>query len=219
MAGRTKPNRRQMLELCISRGVLAGGAAALMPQGRLLAFWEQTEAESHKPTSAEVLGPFFRKGAPDQRILRAPGDPGFPLKVTGRVINTRGQLVEDAKVDLWHADDGGRYDTRGYRYRAKISPDAKGEYGVETVMPGHYPDRPAQHIHYLIIAPGHKTLITQAYFATDPFFEGNPEKNWRKRGIADHKELVLPVRLFEGGASASEPAHAAVTIDIVLERA
>ena len=47
-------------------------------------------------------------------------------------------------------------------------------------MPGHYADRPAQHIHYLIAAPGHKTLITQAYFATDPFFEGNPEKNWKK---------------------------------------
>jgi catechol 1,2-dioxygenase len=219
MAGRTKPHRRQMLELCISRGVLAGGAAALMPQGQLLAFWEQTEAESYKPTSPEVLGPFFRKGAPDQRVLRAPGDPGFPLKVTGRVINTRGQLVEGAKVDLWHADHGGRYDTQGYRYRAKISPDAKGEYGVDTVMPGHYPDRPAQHIHYVITAPGHKTLITQAYFATDPFFEGDPEKNWNKNGIAGHKELVLPVKLFEGGASAAEPAHAAVTFDIVLERA
>ena len=218
MAGRTKPNRRQMLELSISRGVLAGGAAAVMSQGQLLAFWEQTEAESHKPTSPEVLGPFFRKGAPDQRVLRAPGDPGFPLKVTGRVMNTRGQLVEGAKVDLWHADHSGRYDTRGYRYRAKISPDAKGGYDVDTVMPGHYPDRPAQHIHYLITAPGHKTLITQAYFATDPFFEGNPEKNWNRRGIADHKELVLPVRLYEGGASASEPAHAVVTFDIVLDR-
>ncbi|MBL0157805.1 MAG: hypothetical protein IPP47_11980 [Bryobacterales bacterium] len=218
MAGKTKPNRRQMLELCISRGFLMSGVAAALPQTQLLAFWEQTEAQSHKPTSPEVLGPFYRKGAPDQPILRAPGDPGFPLKVTGRVMNTRGQLVEGAKVDLWHADHGGRYDTKGYRYRAKISPDAQGGYGVDTVMPGHYPDRPAQHIHYLITAPGHKTLITQAYFATDPFFEGDPEKKWNKRGIAGHKELVLPVRLYEGGATAAEPARAEVTFDIILER-
>ncbi len=218
MAGAAKLNRRQMLELCISRGVLMGSVGTAMSQTQLLAFWQQTEAQSLKPTSAEVLGPFFRKGAPDQRVLRAPGDPGFPLKVTGRVRNTVGQLVEGAKVDLWHADHGGRYDTRGYRYRTKISPDAKGEYGVDTVMPGHYPDRPAQHIHYLITAPGHKTLITQAYFATDPFFEGNPEKNWNKRGIADNKELVLPVRLFEGGSGPNEPAHAEVTFDIVLEK-
>jgi protocatechuate 3,4-dioxygenase beta subunit len=80
--------------------------------------------------------------------------------------------------------------------------------------------RPAQHIHYLIAAPGHKTLITQAYFATDPFFEGNPEKNWHKRNIAEHKELVMPVKLFEGGIGAgAEPAHAEIIFDIVLEKA
>ncbi len=151
-----------MLELCISRATLVAGAAG-MSQRHLLAFWQQAEDQAHQPTSQEVLGPFFRKGAPDNRILRAPGDPGFPLKVAGRVMNTRGQSVEGAKIDVWQADHTGRYDTRGYRYRARISPDANGGYAVETVMPGHYADRPAQHIHYLIAAPGHKTLITQAY--------------------------------------------------------
>jgi catechol 1,2-dioxygenase len=135
------------------------------------------------------------------------------------VLNTKGQLVEGAKVDMWHADHGGRYDTRGYKYRTKVAPDPKGEYSVDTVMPGHYADRPAQHIHYLITAPGHKTLITQAYFATDPFFEGNIDKNWNKRGIADHKELILPVKLFEGGSDPDQPPHAEITFDIFLERA
>jgi protocatechuate 3,4-dioxygenase beta subunit len=214
---RPKPNRRQMLELCISRGFLTPGAA-MMSQRQLLAFWQLTEERVHQPTSPEVLGPFYRKGAPDNRILRAPGDPGFPLKVAGGVTDTRGQLVEGATIDLWHADHTGRYDTRGYRYRARISPDAKGRYDVETVMPGHYADRPAQHIHYLIAAPGHKALITQAYFATDPFFEGNPEKNWHKGRIAGHRELVMPVRLFEGGTGpGAEPAHAEITFDIILE--
>ncbi|MEP6535945.1 MAG: hypothetical protein ABJF23_11540 [Bryobacteraceae bacterium] len=214
-----KPNRRQMLELCISRGVLAAGVVTTLSQTQLLAFWQKAEAEGRKPTVPEVLGPFFRKGAPDQRVLRAPGDPGFPLKVSGRVLNTKGQLVEGAKVDFWHADHGGRYDTRGYRYRTKISPDAKGDYVVDTVMPGHYADRPAQHIHYLITAPGHKTLITQAYFATDPFFEGDIEKNWHKKNIADHKELIMPVKLFEGGAGPEQPPHAEITFDIILQKA
>ncbi len=212
-------NRRTMLELCISRGLLTAGAAIALSPANLLAFWEQTEEQANRPTSAEVLGPFFRKNAPDQRVLRAAGDLGFPLKVTGRVVNTKGQLVEGAAVDMWHADHAGRYDTRGYRYRTKFSPNAKGDYVIDTVMPGHYADRPAQHIHYLISAPGHKTLITQAYFATDPFFEGNVEKNWNKRGIADHKDLILPVKLFEGGAGPDQPAHAEVTFDIVLEKA
>jgi protocatechuate 3,4-dioxygenase beta subunit len=214
-----KPNRRQMLELCISRGFLVAGAAATSHR-QLLAFWQQTEAQSYQPTSSEVLGPFFRKGAPDHRVLRAPGDPGFPLKVTGHVTNARGQLVDGAKIDLWHADHTGRYDTLGYKYRARISTGAKGEYDVETFMPGHYEDRPAQHIHYLIAAPGHKTLITQAYFGTDPFFEGDPDKNWQKRHIVEHKEHVMPVKLFEGGVGPeAAPAHAEIIFDIILEKA
>ena len=207
-----RPNRRQMLELCISRGLLIAGSASVA-QTQLLAFWEEAEARAYQPTKNEVLGPFFRKGAPDNKVLRAPGDPGLPLKVSGRVMNTKGQVIEGAKVDLWHADHNGLYDTRGYRYRTKLSPDEKGDYIVETVMPGHYSDRPAQHIHYLISAPGHKTLITQAYFSTDPFFEGNPDKNWNKRGIVGNKELVLPVKLFETGP------HTEVTFDIILEKA
>ncbi len=215
----SKVSRRAMLELCISRGLLAAGAAAAVSQTQLLAFWQKAEGDAQRPTSPEVLGPFFRKQAPDQRVLRAPGDAGFPLRVVGHVVNTKGQLVEGATVDMWHADHGGRYDTRGYRYRTKFTPDAKGDYAIETVMPGHYADRPAQHIHYLITAPGHKTLITQAYFATDPFFEGDVEKNWHKRGIADHKDLIMPVKLFEGGATAEQPAHAEVVFDIVLVKA
>lgn len=204
-----------MLELCISRGMLVGAAA--VSETRLLALWQQGEAQAMKPTSAEVLGPFFRKGAPDNRVLRAPGDAGFPLKVNGKVCDTRGRLIEGAKVDLWHADHHGLYDTKGYRYRTRIAPDGKGVYTVDTVMPGHYADRPAQHIHYLISAPGHKTLITQAYFATDPYFDGDPEKNWKKRNIVSNKDLVLPVRLFEGAGS--EAPHAEITFDLVLEKA
>lgn len=208
-----------MLEHCLSRGLLTAGAATVLSPKNLRAFWQQNPEQPARPTSPEVLGPFFRKNAPDQRVLRAVGDPGFPLKVVGRVVNTQGKLVEGAAVDMWHADHAGRYDTRGYRYRTKFSPDSNGNYTVETVMPGHYADRPAQHIHYLISAPGHKSLITQAYFATDPFFEGNVEKNWNKRGIAGHKDLILPVKLFEGGSGPEQPAHAEVTFDIVLERA
>ena len=105
----------------------------------------------------------------------------------------------------------------GPEHWGEISPDNRGVYAVDTVMPGHYADRPAQHIHYLISAPGHKTLITQAYFATDPYFDGNPDKNWKKRNIVSNKDLVLPVRLFEG--KDKEPARAEITFDIVLEKA
>jgi protocatechuate 3,4-dioxygenase beta subunit len=201
-----------MLENCIVRGGLVAGATAMSDSALLLA-WEDAEKQARKPTSSEVLGPFFKKGAPNNANLRQPGDPGFPLRVSGTVFNTRGEAVEGARVDVWQADHAGRYDVVGYRYRAKIAVPPAGGYAIDTVMPGHYDDRPAQHIHYMISAPGHKTLVTQIYFATDPFFEGDVDKNYRKRNIAENRELIRPVTLFEQGA-----AHAAVDFDIVLER-
>lgn len=212
MTTRQTIRRRAFLENCIGKGLLV--AAAPMSGSKLFSLWAQTEQQALKPTSAEVLGPFFMKGAPNESKLHKPGQPGFPLKVVGKVLNTRGEKVAGATVDLWHADHAGFYDTKGYKYRAKLQIGEKSEYVVDTIMPGHYGDRPAQHIHYMISAPGHKPLITQAYFATDPFFEGDPEKNFNKRGIAANRELVRPVKLFEQG-----DVHAEITFDIILEKA
>ena len=165
--------------------------------------------------NAGILGPFFKKGAPNQTALRLTGEPGFPLKVTGKVLNTRGEKVPGARIDIWHADHKGLYDLEGFRYRSKLLIESADAYSVDTIMPGHYDDRPAQHIHYMITAPGHRTLVTQAYFATDPFFEGDPDKNFKKRGIASSRELIRPVTLFEQ----PNAPHAAITFDIILEKA
>jgi protocatechuate 3,4-dioxygenase beta subunit len=185
-----------------------------MASSSLLALWEEGQERAAKPTPAEVLGPFFKKGAPNTPRLHKPGDPGFPLRVEGRVLNTRGEKVPGARLDVWHADHAGLYDVQGYRYRARVEVEQSSVYTLETIMPGHYPDRPAQHIHYMITAPGHKTLITQAYFATDPFFEGDPDKNYAKRRIVSDRALVRPVKLFE-----RDTPHAEITFDIILERA
>ncbi len=206
-------SRRQMLENCIAKGVLVAGAASVS-QSQLLAYWEQGEAQSKKPTPNEVLGPFFRKGAPNNTALRIAGEPGFPLRVSGKVYNTAGQKVQGVRIDLWHADYKGLYDVSGYRYRTKLDVESASEYTVETILPGHYDDRPAQHIHYMITAPGHRTLITQAYFATDPFFDGDPVKNYKKRGIVADPELIRPVELFE----APGQPRAAINFDLCLEK-
>jgi protocatechuate 3,4-dioxygenase beta subunit len=129
-------------------------------------------------------------------------------------MNTLGQPVPGVRIEMWHTDNAGRYDLIGYRFRTKLSVDSGTEYAVETIMPGHYDDRPAQHIHYLITAPGHRTLITQAYFATDPWFEGDPDKNFRKRGIVGNRDLIRPVKLYEQGT-----VHAAIDFDICMEKA
>jgi catechol 1,2-dioxygenase len=211
MAKSEGQRRRDWLGNCITKSLLIAGAP--MASSRLLALWQSGEEQAARPTPAEVLGPFFRKGAPNTPRLHKPGDPGFPLRVEGRILNTRGEKVPGAFVDVWHADHAGLYDVEGYRYRSKIAAGDACAYGLETIMPGHYPDRPAQHIHYIISAPGHRTLITQAYFATDPFFEGDPDKHYAKRGIVSSRELVRTVKLFE------QNPRAEITFDIILEKA
>jgi protocatechuate 3,4-dioxygenase beta subunit len=213
-----KLNRRQVLEFCISRGLLAIAAGSVVLPKKLFAAWQEAEQGALMPTPHEAFGPLFLKGAPNQRVLRAPGDPGVPLKVSGRVLNTKGQVVEAAVVDFWQADHHGLYDTHGYRYRTRFTPGETGEYRIDTVIPGHYADRPAQHLHYMVAAPGHRTLVTESYFATDPFFEGNIDKNWSKNGIAEHKEMILPVSLFEDASAESQSLRAEITLDIVLEK-
>jgi hypothetical protein len=71
----------------------------------------------------------------------------------------------------------------------------------------------------MVAAPGHRTLVTESYFATDPFFEGDIDKNWNKKGIAEHKEMILPVRLFEDASAESQSLHAEITLDLILEKA
>jgi protocatechuate 3,4-dioxygenase beta subunit len=208
--------RRQILEQCIGRGLLVGGVAMSAPN--LLAFWQKTE-EPRKATPPNDMGPFYKKGTPevsDSAAMRAPGDPGLPLRVSGRILNTRGDVVPEARIQLWQADHFGKYDLMGYRYRARLAVSREAAYQFETVFPGHYPDRVAQHIHYLITAPGHKTLVTQLYFATDPVFLGDPDKYYSKDPLVQTRELIRPVTVLE---QADTPAHAEVIFEVCLERA
>src|SRR5580698_2939266 len=56
-------------------------------------------------TSANLLGPFWREGAPrvanGGSIIRSP-TPGTPLFFYGHVVDTEGKPVANANVDVWH---------------------------------------------------------------------------------------------------------------------
>jgi protocatechuate 3,4-dioxygenase beta subunit len=205
-------SRREMLHRCFGSGLLLASPA--LPSSSLVALWEHLEGGHQKPTPTNVMGPFYRKRAPRRTKLREPGDPTLPLLVSGKVWDTKGEALPHAVIQVWHADGRGRYDIEGYRYRAELLATDSGTYQFETVMPGHYPDRVAQHVHYLVTAPGHKPLITQLYFATDPAFEGDPDRNFMKDPVVESRELVRPVTLLTGDQS----IQAAVQFDLCLER-
>jgi protocatechuate 3,4-dioxygenase beta subunit len=204
--------RRDMLHRCAASGLLVGSASLLGSVAEL--FGQAEKATAFAPTPVNEMGPFYRRGAPSRSMLRTPGDLGLPLTVRGTVYDTRGEARPDATVEIWQTNHQGVYDLEGYRYRALLQADPKGGYQIQTVMPGHYPDRVAQHIHYLVKAPGCRPLVTQLYFATDPAFEGDPDHNFQNDPIVLSRELIRPV-LLAGDPGTPE---AQVTFELHLER-
>ncbi len=204
-----KLNRRELLERCAAFGTIT--LASSIPLSALAAAWD--DAEKKQPTPFCELGPFYKREAPHTTTLRAPGDAGLPLTLSGVIYDVRGEIVPDAKLEVWQTDHAGHYDIEGYRYRTLLDPGAKGSYAIESVMPGHYPQRVCQHVHYLVTAPGHKPVVTQLYFATDPVFDGDPGKNYTRDPLITSRELVRPV-VIQG---APGQIVAAVNFDLVME--
>jgi hypothetical protein len=212
VTGMTELSRRDLLSRCAATGVLL--AAPIFGRS-FVDVLVAAEQAARQPTPPNELGPFYRRGAPLEAVMRKPDDPGLPLVISGVVYDARGQRRPDATVELWHADHHGHYDLEGYHFRSKLPLDDKAAYHVETVMPGHYPDRVAQHVHYLVKADGCKPLVTQLYFATDPVFEGDPDHHYTADPLVHSRELVRPVLLT------GDPGVplATVTFELVLERA
>ena len=204
--------RRDLLQKCVALGSVV--IASQFSAEAMLAAFQDREKQVRKPTPQNTLGPFYKRLTPMNNMLRAPGDPGIPLTLAGQVFNTRGDIVPDATIEIWQTSHQGHYDLNGYRYRGKLKVDKSGAYTFESVIPGHYPDRVCQHTHYLVMAPGHRTLVTQLFFATDPVFEGDPVKNYARDPLIQTPELIRPVILT------GEPneVHAKVQFDLCLER-
>src|SRR5215475_9118697 len=190
-------SRRDLLLKSLAIGIIKLGPGMTAASG--VESWLCAESGARPATPADQLGPFYKKGTPKSgghsAILRAPGDPGLPLAVAGSVYNTRGAVVAEAKIEVWQTNHHGRYDISGYRYRALLLASTNGEYDFQSVMPGHYPARKCQHIHFLVRAEGHKPLVTQMYFASDPIFKGDPRKNMNDD--CPSIELVRPILLSD----------------------
>jgi protocatechuate 3,4-dioxygenase beta subunit len=210
MHGETN-TRRDLLLRCAALGVLKVAPPLTL---ETIALAQERSAESRKATPWNEIGPYYKRKAPNNSKLRPPGEAGMPVAVSGRVFDTRANSIRGAVIEIWHADHRGHYDLDGYRHRAALTSDASGSYSFDSTMPGHYPARVCQHIHYLVKAPGCKPLTTQLYFATDPVFDGDPARNYARDPLVLDRELIRPVMLK------GDPGDviAAVTFELVLER-
>jgi len=202
--------RRELLLRAAETGAL------VIASGLPFAAISQAFAEAaRKPTASAVLGPFYRRRAPHRSVLYMPGDPGIPLHLSGTVYSTKGVKLPGARIEIWQTNGAGFYDTTGNRYRDTLNANIEGIYAVLTVVPGHYPGRLCQHVHYLVRAEGHKPLVTQLFFATDKIFEGDPDRNFTRDPLITSRELIRPVTM----SGTPQAIAANVTFDLVLEAA
>lgn len=149
-----------------------------------------------KPKEATVgtlLGPFHTHDAEDKQEGDSicSKDLGEPLLIEGILTDTKGNPIPDAKIDLWHCDANGLYDTQ---YEDREHPDMRGifttkedgSFVIKASKPVPYaiphdgpvgkmlqkinrhPYRPA-HIHFIIEKPGYDKLITALYLRGDKY--------------------------------------------------
>lgn len=142
-------------------------------------------------TEATVFGPFFVDDAPGIPIGGdiAGGAAGQPCWVEGTVTDTSGKPVPGARIEVWEADEDGFYDVQygdnRIAGRAHLFADEDGEYAFWGLTPTPYPiphDGPvgkmlasvgrspirASHLHFMVTAPGLRTLVTHIFVDGDP---------------------------------------------------
>jgi catechol 1,2-dioxygenase len=136
----------------------------------------------------------------------------------GRVTDVAGSPLSGATVDVWHADDHGRYDSQDSRQpagnlRGVFTTDAVGEFWFRSVVPssypvptdgpvgdllramGRHPMRPA-HIHLRVSAAGHRPVTTHAFIAGDAYLQSDA-------AFAVKDELIVSATRIDDAAVAA----------------
>ena len=143
--------------------------------------WNGKNFEGDNETTTDILGPFYRPGAPLRSNLRLPGSNGAPIVLKGIIFKEDGKTpVNNAFVEIWHCDEHEVYDNASddYNYRGAQKTKADGKYAFKSILPVPYkadPNneaswRPA-HIHMRVSVPGQQDLITQIYFKGGKYVE------------------------------------------------
>ena len=144
--------------------------------------------DDDEPTPEQTEGPFYKPKTPKRVSLIEKGFEGKTFIVEGQVLDTKGKPIAGALLDFWHCDAAGEYDNTNYLGRGHQFADEKGNWKLETIVPGLYPGR-TRHIHVRVQRPNGRILTTQLYFPEEP---GN-----RRDGIYD-KRLLMKIAEKEG---------------------
>jgi len=180
-----KPTRRRILQTAFAASTLG-----LAHQDLTFAQGPAPTPECRdgdEPTVRQGDGPFFKPSSPERLDLVEANTKGRLVELSGLVLTRGCRPVTRALLDLWHADEFGEYDNKGFRYRGHLFTDAEGRYRFRTILPAVYTGR-TRHYHMRVQAPGRPLLSTQLYF---------PNELGNARDFLFRRELVM--RMAEAG--------------------
>jgi protocatechuate 3,4-dioxygenase beta subunit len=172
-------------------GTLAAAGLSLDAHGQELALTPACH-DGDEPTIRQTEGPFFKPKSPQRGDLRESGSRADEIELSGFVLTRACRPLAGALVDLWHADERGEYDNRGFRYRGHQRTDASGRNRFRTIRPAVYVGR-TRHYHVKVQAAGSRLLTTQLYF---------PDEPQNQRDNLFRRELLMKIASAGDGAAA-----------------
>lgn len=150
-------------------------------------------------TEPTVFGPFHVDGAPRREmgdsIIIDTMDSDQLVEFSGRILSLDGSPIEGAEIDVWETASNGFYDVQDpgqseMNMRGVFTTGADGTYRFTGVRPVDYQipgDGPAGellfqngrhnwrpgHLHTVVSAPGHKTVITHLFDSESNYLESD----------------------------------------------
>ena len=198
---------------------------------------------SDEATSSSVLGPFHVSGAPPLAVggdmKRTFGGP--VLLAEGVIRDADGNPIHGAELDIWQTVPNGLYasqdedqDTVSFHGLMTVGDD--GRYAFNTVKPveytvpsdgpvgdilracGRHPWCPS-HLHYIVKAPGYRTLVTEIFPKDDPYLDEDTVFGVRDDLVMTYHEKLAAD--FPGGMTLSGKINApflSVKFDVILAK-
>jgi len=143
--------------------------------------WNGKNFEGDTPTTTDILGPFYRPGAPMRTNLRLVNSNGTPIVLKGYIFKEDGKTpINNALVEIWHCDENEVYDNTSdeYKYRGGQKTKTDGKYEFKSILPVPYKADPKDetswrpaHIHMRVSVTNQQDLITQIYFKGGKYLE------------------------------------------------
>src|SRR5688572_15851198 len=104
--------------------------------------WSNDRFVGDTETTSDILGPFYRPGAPVRININPESYTGKLFHISGTVFKEDGKTpFKNCTLEIWQCDEHGMYDntSAGFRYRGKQKTGADGRYHFIGMHPIPYP--------------------------------------------------------------------------------